>query len=237
MSAAGPRGAAPAGQRVVAIDGPSGVGKSTVARRLAARLGLAYLDSGALYRAVALKVASAGIDPDDDAAVEHLLAATRIEIEIAPAAAVRVRLDGRSIGDELRDPAVARTASRLAEQPAVRRLLTAVQRGAVPPSGAVVEGRDIGSVVFPETRHKFFLEARLDVRGARRLADLRRARPGAVLEEVVAEIQERDRRDRERALSPLRADATYQVVDTSDLAVDEVVRRIEEMIRRCCAGT
>jgi cytidylate kinase len=125
---------------------------------------------------------------------------------------------------------VTRIASRIAAQPAVRRVLTQLQRAAVPAAGAVVEGRDIGSVVFPETRHKFFLEARLEVRGKRRLEDLRGARPSVSLAEVVAEIGERDRRDRERSLSPLRHDASYRVVDTSDLTVDEVVSTIEAAV-------
>jgi cytidylate kinase len=216
---------------VIAIDGPSGVGKSTVARLVAARLGLAYLDSGALYRAAALKVARAAIDPDDTAAVERVLETTRIDAVLEPGAAMVVRLDGVAVKEELRDAAVTRTASHIAAQPAVRRRLTEVQRAAVPPSGAVVEGRDIGSVVFPETPHKFFLDARLDVRGRRRLRDEQRSHPGAALDEVVAAIGERDRRDRERSHSPLRVDDSYQVVDTSDLAVEEVAQRIEAAIR------
>jgi cytidylate kinase len=180
---------------------------------------------------VALKVLRAAVDPDDPVAVERLLDGTRVEIELEPRARLVVRLDGEIVSEDLREPAVARTASRIAAQPAVRALLTAVQRAAVPPGGAVVEGRDIGSVVFPETRHKFFLEARIEVRGARRLLDVRRTRPAVALEEVIAEIRERDRRDRERSISPLRLDPTYTVVDTSDLTAEEVVRRIEEAIR------
>jgi cytidylate kinase len=216
---------------VIAIDGPSGVGKSTVARLLAARLGLVYLDSGALYRAAALKVTRAAIDPDDADAVDRLLESTRIDVIAAPGAAIVVRLDGDAVGDELRSAAVTRTASRIAAQPAVRRRLTAVQRAAVPPSGAVVEGRDIGSVVFPDTPHKFFLDARLEVRGSRRLRDEQRSRPSAALDEVVAAIGERDRRDTERSQSPLRLDDSYRVVDTSDATAEEVVARIETAVR------
>ena len=164
-----PDSAAAAGRspsRVIAIDGPSGVGKSTVARLLAARFGIAYLDSGALYRAAALKVVRAGIDPDDAGRWIVCSQTTRIEVSVAQGAAIVVRLDGEAVSDELRSAAVTRTASRIAAQPAVRRRLTAVQRAAVPPSGAVVEGRDIGSVVFPDTPHKFFLDARLEVRGS-----------------------------------------------------------------------
>jgi cytidylate kinase len=142
-----------------------------------------------------------------------------------------VLLDGEPVTDELRTDAVTRTASRIAAQSAVRRRLTAVQRAAVPPSGAVVEGRDIASVVFPDTPHKFFLDARLEVRGGRRLRDEQRSRPGAGLDEVVASIGERDRRDTERSHSPLRLDGSYQVIDTSDLSVDEVVARIEALVR------
>jgi cytidylate kinase len=109
--------------------------------------------------------------------------------------------------------------------------MTAVQRAAVPPSGAVVEGRDIGSVVFPDTPHKFFLDARLEVRGGRRLRDEQRSRPSAALDEVVAAIGERDRRDSERSHSPLRLDDSYRVVDTSDLTAEEVAARIEAAVR------
>jgi cytidylate kinase len=219
------------GSRVIAIDGPSGVGKSTVARLLASRLGVVYLDSGALYRAAALKVVRAAIDPDDANEVERLLEGTRIDVRVAPGGAIELLLDGETVGEQLRTAAVTRMASRIAGQPAVRRRLTAVQRAAVPPSGAVVEGRDIGSVVFPDTPHKFFLDARLEVRGGRRLRDEQRSRPGVVLDEVVAAIGERDRRDTERAHSPLRLDDTYQVIDTSDLDVEQVVRRIEAAVR------
>jgi amphi-Trp domain-containing protein len=150
---------------------------------------------------------------------------------VAPGGAISVRLDGNAVSAELRDATVTRTASRIASQAAVRRRLTAVQRAAVPAIGAVVEGRDIGSVVFPETPHKFFLDARVEVRGARRLRDEREKRPAAVLDEVVAAIGERDRRDTERTLSPLRLDGSYRVIDTSDLDVDQVVELIEQAVR------
>jgi cytidylate kinase len=202
-----------------------------VARLLAARFRVLYLDSGALYRAAALKVVRAQIDPDDAAAVERLLEVTRIEVSVGPGVAVVVRLDGEAVSDELRTEAVTRAASRIAAQPAVRRRMTAVQRAAVPPSGAVVEGRDIGSVVFPDTPHKFFLDARLEVRGGRRLRDEQRSRPSAALDEVVAAIGERDRRDSERSHSPLRLDDSYRVVDTSDLTAEEVAARIEAAVR------
>jgi cytidylate kinase len=216
---------------VIAIDGPSGVGKSTVARLLAERFGVVYLDSGALYRAAALKVLRAAIDPDDAGAVERLLDATRIEVIVAPGTTIVVRLDGEVVRDELRSAAVTHMASRIAAQPAVRRRLTTVQRAAVPPSGAVVEGRDIGSVVFPDTPHKFFLDARLEVRGSRRLRDEQRSLPSAALEDVVAAIGERDRRDSERSHSPLRLDDSYRVLDTSDASAEEVAALIEAAVR------
>jgi cytidylate kinase len=207
------------------------VGKSTVARLVASRLGLVYVDSGALYRAAALKVVRAAVDPEDAVAVERLLESTRIEVAVMPGGAIVVRLDGEAVGEELRSAAVTRTASRIAQQGAVRHRLTAVQRAAVPPTGAVVEGRDIGSVVFPETPHKFFLDARIEVRGRRRLRDEQRSRPDVGLDQVVADIGERDRRDSERSLSPLRLDDSYCVVDTSDLTVEEVAERIEAAVR------
>jgi cytidylate kinase len=163
--------------------------------------------------------------------VERLLDVTRIEVSVAPGTTIAVRLDGEAVDEELRSAAVTRTASRIAAQPAVRRRLTAVQRAAVPPSGAVVEGRDIGSVVFPGTPHKFYLDARLEVRGSRRLRDEQRARPSAQLDEVVAAIGERDRRDSERSHSPLRLDDSYRFVDTSDASAEEVATRIEAAVR------
>jgi cytidylate kinase len=210
---------------VIAIDGPSGVGKSTVARLLAERLGLAYLDSGALYRAVALKVLRAGVDPDDPAAVEGLLEHSRVEIELEPGATIVVRLDGVAVSEELREAAVARVASRIAAQPAVRRLLTALQRAAVPAAGAVVEGRDIGSVVFPDAKLKLFVTASPRVRAERRVGEI-----GGKVEDIEAAIIARDRKDSTRAHSPLTEADDAVVVDTTGMTVEQVVEHILSLI-------
>lgn len=229
-AADGPCSAAPG--PVVAIDGPSGVGKSTVARLLARRLQIAYLDSGALYRAVAWKALEAGVDVGDDEAVARVLRRTRLQAATSASDTVtRVQVDGRWIGEQLRSPRVSSAASIVATQPAVRSELTTVQRRSVPPRGAVVEGRDIGSVVFPDTPYKFFLEAQPEVRAERRLGELQRSRPAAPRQDVIEELERRDRRDRERSLSPLTVDASYRLIDTSDLSVEQVVCRIESAIR------
>ncbi len=211
---------------IVAIDGPSGVGKSTVARRLAERLGVPMLDTGATYRAAALKVLEAGVDPDDRVAV--LEVASRAEIELIPndRNGVEVELDGRAVGQRIRTPEVSRATSKVSIHPEIRRRLVALQRRAASRYGAVVEGRDIGTVVFPDTPDKFFLAARPEVRAERRYQELAAAGKASSIEDVQRDIEDRDARDRGRRVSPLVCDETYEVIDTSELTVEQIVERM-----------
>lgn len=206
---------------VIAIDGPAGAGKSTVARGVAAALGLTYLDSGAMYRSVALATLRAGADPHDPDAVTAI--ARGAEIGLAGPA---VLLDGEDVSVAIRTPEVTEAASVVAAHPGVREAMVARQRAMIDAGDYVAEGRDIGTVVSPESPLKVFLVASDEVRAARRAAQT--GEPvGTVL---VAQI-ERDRRDRDREHGALRAADDAVSVDTSDLAVDQVVERIVALAR------
>ncbi|MEZ5331399.1 MAG: (d)CMP kinase [Thermoanaerobaculia bacterium] len=215
---------------VVAIDGPSGVGKSAVARELARRLGLPVLETGAMYRAVGWKVLEEGLDPSDCAAVERLVARLDLELEADGEGRYRVSLAGRPCGEELYRHDVAQATSRVARIAAVRRDLVRRQREAALRAGAVVEGRDIGTVVFPETPFKFFLQADARVRAERRWRQENEAGGSPDFEEILAAVEERDARDAGRDLSPLRHDESYVVVDTSRLSLEEVVGALERTV-------
>lgn len=214
---------------VVAIDGPAGVGKSTVARRVAARLGVPYLDTGAMYRAVAWKALEEGLDPADEPAMGKLIAGLRFELRPRNAE-VEVVVDGTAPGPRLRTPRVDAATSRVAVHPAVRSWLVEKQREFANREGAVVEGRDIGTVVFPETPHKFYLEAPLEVRAERRLRQL----PGherVGRDRLLREMRARDERDIRRRTSPLSRDETYELIDTSTGDAEEVAARILRCVR------
>lgn len=217
---------------MVAIDGPSGVGKSTVARRLAGRLGVPVLDTGAMYRAAALAVLDAGIAVDDPAAVA-CAAASEVGLRRAADGRLEVTLGGVPVAARIRTPEVTEATSKLAVHGAVRRRMVALQRTAAAEHGAVVEGRDIGTVVFPDTPHRFYLDARPEIRAARRLAQLAVAGIDADAAEVESSIRRRDARDAGRAESPLTFDDRYHHIDTSDRPPDAVV---EEMVA-VIAGT
>jgi len=187
---------------VIAIDGPAGSGKSTVAQKLAERLGLVYVDSGATYRAAALKVLEAGVGPDDEKAVVRLMAETDVQC-LADGSRSRVLLDGQDVTAKLRTPAVTLAAAKVSRLPAVRRKLVSLQRGFARGRGVVMEGRDIGTVVFPEAPLKIFLRADPEERARRRLKQEKEEGRTASLEQTADEIRHRDRLDAQRKLSPL----------------------------------
>jgi cytidylate kinase len=222
---------------VVAIDGPSGVGKSTVGKALAERLGVPYLDTGAMYRAVGLLARREGVTlPIADPGRVGELAETAEVLVTGTGGDLRVFLDGEDVSEEIREPEISRYASAVAAVPRVRRRLAARQRELALAGGGVLEGRDIGTKVVPEARAKFFLTARPEVRARRRFDELARKGTPQELAAVRAEMEARDRADSTRTDSPLACDETYVVVDTSDLGAEEVAERLCTLVRGDPAG-
>lgn len=216
---------------VVAIDGPSGAGKSTVAKALARRLHVPYIDTGAMYRAIGLAARERGITLPlkDAAAVAAVADASSVELDVSDAD-TRVLLNGRDVTDAIRLPEISLYASAVSAIPAVRRRLVSLQRRLAEKSGGVLEGRDIGTRVFPETPHKFFLSAPLDVRAERRARELAVRGTPQRFEDVRAEIEQRDLADSTRTDSPLTCDDSYTVVDTGTRAIEEIVDELEARI-------
>ncbi|HKO58549.1 MAG TPA: (d)CMP kinase [Thermoanaerobaculia bacterium] len=214
---------------IIAIDGPSGVGKSTVSRLVAQRLGIPHIDTGAMYRAIGLAAVRAGIDTRDEQALGEL--ASRTRIDFIPGTPPRVLLDGEDVTDRIRTPEISMAASNVSAVPAVRRVLVRLQQELGGRSGGVLEGRDIGTKVFPGTPHKFFLTARPEVRAERRYRELLEKGVAADYDTVLAEAVERDTQDSTRADSPLSFDETYTVIDTSDVGIEEVVAQIVSHVR------
>ena len=215
--------------RIIAIDGPSGVGKTTTSRLVARELALPHIDTGAMYRALALAAMREGLDTRDEAALEQL--ASRVRIDFIPGENARVLLNGDDVTALIRTPEMSMAASNVSAVPAVRRVLVRLQQELGRRSGGVLEGRDIGTKVFPETAHKFFLTARPEVRAQRRYGELLAKGETVAYEEILAATLARDEQDSTRSDSPLRYDDTYTVVDTSDLDVGEVVLRIVERVQ------
>lgn len=216
---------------IVAIDGPVGAGKSTVAWAVARRLGFRYVDTGAMYRSVAWAAQQRGIDLHDEAAVIKLARTLRIEFH-SDGEGQRVWVDGRDVTDVLRSPEVSDGASIVSVYPGVREAMVAIQRAWGAQGGVVMEGRDIGTVVFPDADVKIFLDASLEERARRRYRELQTRGVRVDLDAVRQAEEERDRRDRTRAHSPLQRAPGAVVIDSTQIPADDVIERIVQLALR-----
>jgi cytidylate kinase len=217
-------------KRIITIDGPAGAGKSTVGRRLAQSLGFLYLDSGALYRAVAFKAGRSGLDLGDSEALDEFLAGFQPAMS-SDARGFHLLIDGAEVTDDLRSARVSLDASRVAVLPGVRQWVKEHLRRLGRDGGVVAEGRDQGTVVFPEARWKFYLDATLRTRAARRRREWQQGHDPPSLETIMADLASRDRQDETRREAPLRVPHDAMVIDTTDLNAEEVVERCLDMIK------
>lgn len=224
----------PESLEVVTIDGPSGVGKSTISRRVAAGLGFTYLDTGAMYRAVALKCRMAGIDVTDEGAVAEILPA--LDLQLLPARSegeeARVMLDGVEVSDRIRTPEISMLASAVSALRPVRTRLTRMQQVMGARGKIVAEGRDTGTVVFPGAAWKIYLDATSEERARRRVRQLKERGEEVDAEEILAQIVRRDRDDSERTIAPLRAAPDAVHIDSTGLSADEVVARVLAVVHQ-----
>lgn len=216
---------------IIAIDGPSGAGKSTLAKRLAKELDFTYLDTGAMYRALALKVLREGIDLADDARLAELVRVTEIGLR-EQRGKLAVWLDGRDVTSEIRTPEVSQMASRVSALRVVRARMLELQRAMGRCGKVVAEGRDIGTVIFPAAEVKIFLDASIRERARRRYEELKTAGRAVEFAETLREIAERDKRDSERELAPLSKAEDALVIDSSKVSADEVAALVLAEIQK-----
>lgn len=216
---------------IITIDGPSGAGKSTISRLVAARLGYTYLDTGAMYRGVGLKVSRKGISLDDEEALQQLLDSLELVLR-ADGGETRVLLDGEDVSAAIRTAEMALVASRVSALPAVRKKLTVLQREQARGGGLVAEGRDMGTVVFPDAGFKFFLDATPEERATRRHKELLQKGQEVSCQEILRQIKQRDHDDSTRSLAPLKPALDAVLIDSSQMEVEEVVEFIAKHLSR-----
>ena len=216
----------------VAIDGPSGAGKSTLARAVAKRLGYLYVDTGAIYRTIGYHIWKAGIDPKDGAAVAAELPQLRVELRHGADGLQRMSLNGEDVTDAIRLPEVSRYASDVSAHPAVRSYLLEMQRALAREHSVIMDGRDIGTVVLPQAQVKVFLTASAEARAERRMRELEQRGTPQPLEQVLAEIRQRDYNDSHRAAAPLRQAEDAELLDTTELNFQESEEALLCIIRK-----
>ena len=210
-------------KKIITIDGPAGAGKSTLAQGLSRRLKWAYLDTGALYRALAVSATRRGIDGNDQLAIENLAQSLNITIQTAPGGSTATWVDGQDLTLELRTPEISQLASIVSAWPGVRASLLELQKSIGAQGQVVVEGRDMGTVVFPESALKFFLSAKAETRASRRHMELVANGHKVDLEEILAEVIKRDEADKNRAVAPLKAAPDAIIIDSTTLNIDQVL--------------
>jgi len=217
----------------IAIDGPVGSGKSTVARRAAQEMGYTYIDTGAMYRGIALKAKRKGVSWDDPERMADLAKKTKIELRPAGAEAVTsfVSVDGRDVSREIRDTEIGQGASRIGTISGVRRALVAMQQRMAVAGGVVMEGRDIGTVVLPDAELKIFLSGSVEERAKRRFLELQNKGESPVMSDVIEELRARDTQDSTRADSPLEKADDAVEIDTTDMTIEQVVKEIVRLAR------
>jgi len=217
---------------VVTIDGPSGVGKSTISRRVAAHLGFTYLDTGAMYRAVALKCKQSGIEPQESQVLKNILDTLDMKLIPAPSEGedVQVELDGVNVSDQIRSPEISMLASAVSALKPVRDTLTRMQQQMGVEGRIVAEGRDTGTVVFPRAAWKIYLDATPEERTRRRVNQLRKQGREADEQQIFAQIVKRDRDDSERTIAPLKAAPDAVHIDSTTFGPDEVVQKVLEVV-------
>lgn len=215
---------------IVAIDGPSGSGKSTVAKRLAGKLGYMYIDTGAMYRAVALQAKRDNIDINDSAALIRLCESVKLEF-VPDNGGLRTILNGEDVSEAIRTPEMSMAASDISARKEVRQALLSLQRRMGESGGVVLEGRDVGTVIFPNAEAKFFLDASLEERGKRRYKELAAKGIDVTLEQTIEDVRKRDINDSSREIAPLKMADDAVLVDSTNIGVEEVVEKMIEVIK------